>query len=52
MVQIVDMAHNVTIYGKTPSVESVQITIIEVLATTLICYLIFRISKKRVIEEL
>jgi len=52
MVQIVDMAHDVTIYGKMPSVESVETTVALVLVITLICYLIFRIAEKRVIEEL
>lgn len=52
MTQIVSMAHDVTIYGKMPSVESVQITVTMVSATTLICYMIFKIAKNRVIEEL
>lgn len=52
MVQIVNMAHDVTIYNIMPSIESIQITVATTLLIFAICYAIFRKAQIRVMEEL
>ena len=52
MVQIVNIAHDVTLYNKIPSMESIQIAIVTTLITFVVGYAIFRKSQKRMIEEL
>ena len=52
MVQIVNMAHEITLYGTIPSIESIQIAITTTLLIFALSYAIFRKIKVRVMEEL
>lgn len=52
LVHIVEMAHDVVLYDKLPSLENVGMGIITSFAVLLIGYLIFRKMEPRVIEEL
>jgi lipopolysaccharide transport system permease protein len=52
LVQIVNMAHDVTLYGKIPTPESIQIAVITTAVIFGICYAIFRKAQKRTIEEM
>lgn len=52
MVQIVNMAHDVTLYNIMPSIESIQIAVATTLLIFAIGYAIFRKSQVRVMEEL
>lgn len=52
MVQIVTMAHHVTLYGELPSVNSVLYAITSVLITVGVGYLIFRKLQARIVEEI
>ncbi len=52
MVQIVNIAHDITLYNKIPSVESIQIVIVTTLITFVVGYAIFKKSQTRMIEEL
>lgn len=52
MVQIVNMAHDVTLYNTIPSIESIQITIATTLLIFAVGYSIFRKIQVRVMEDL
>jgi len=52
MVQIVNMARDVTLYNTMPSIESIQITIATTLLIFAVGYAIFRKIQVRIIEEL
>ena len=52
MVQIVNLAHDVTLYNTIPSIESIQISLIMTLSIFGICYAIFRKIRTRIMEEL
>ena len=52
MVQIVTMAHHVTLYGELPPLNSVLYAIFSILVIVGIGYLIFRKLQGRVIEEI
>ena len=52
MVQIITMAHNLSLYNMLPSLESVEIAIFTTLIVFTIGYFIFHKCQKRVIEEL
>jgi len=52
LVHIVEMAQDVVLYDKLPSLENVGMGIITSFAVLLIGYLIFRKMEPRVIEEL
>jgi lipopolysaccharide transport system permease protein len=52
MVQIVTMAHHVTLYGELPSVNSILYAIFSVSIIVVVGYLIFRKSQSRIVEEL
>jgi len=52
MVQIVTMAHHVTLYGQLPSVNSFLYAIFSVAVTVVVGYLIFRKFQSRIVEEL
>lgn len=52
MVQIVNFAHDVTLYNTIPSMESIQIAVITTLLTFGTSYAIFRKIRTRIMEEL
>ncbi len=52
MVQIVTMAHHVTLYGELPSVNSILYAIFSVTIIVGIGYLIFRKFQARIVEEM
>lgn len=52
LVQITNIAHDVTLYGKMPSLESIQISVITTAIIFAVCYAIFRKAQKRIIEEM
>lgn len=52
MVQIMNIAHDVAIFGNLPSIESVQLAIILVSIVVGISYGIFRVGQRRIVEEL
>lgn len=52
MVQIVNMAHDLTLYNKIPSIEVIQVAIIMTLLTFGLSYVIFRKMEVRIMEEL
>jgi len=52
MVQIVNMAHDVILYNKMPSTESVEISVITTLVIFGICYGIFKKTQVKIMEEL
>ena len=52
MVQIVTMAHHVTLYGELPTVNSILYTIFSVLVIVVVGYLIFRKLQGRIVEEM
>lgn len=52
LVQIFDMAHNITIFGIIPSILSIQIAIIMTLSVLIIGYVTFKKIQKRAIEDL
>lgn len=52
MVQIVTMAHHVTLYGELPTINSVLYAIFSVLVIVGIGYLIFRKLQGRIVEEM
>jgi len=52
MVQIVTIAHDVTLYNKLPTLESIIILTITTMAIFLIGYGIFRKLKSRIVEEI
>ena len=52
MVQIVTMAHHVTLYGELPSVNSILYAIFSVSIIVVVGYLIFRKFQSRIVEEL
>jgi len=52
MVQIVTMAHHVTLYGELPSVNSMLYAVFSVLIIVGIGYLIFRKLQARIVEEM
>lgn len=52
MVQIITMAHNISLYDTLPSLESVEIAIFTTLIIFVIGYFIFYKCQKRVVEEL
>jgi len=52
MVQIVTMAHHVTLYGELPSMNSILYAIFSVSIIVVVGYLIFRRFQSRIVEEL
>ena len=52
MVQIVTMAHHVTLYGELPSLNSILYAIFSVSIIAIIGYLTFRKFQGRIVEEL
>ena len=52
MVQIVTMAHHVTLYGTIPSVNSILYSVVSVFLIFGICYGIFRKLQSRIVEEI
>ena len=52
MVQILNFARDATLYGKLPTSENIAIAIGMTCAIMLIGYIIFKVSSKRIIEEL
>lgn len=52
LTQIFNMAHDVTIFNKIPSVSSVEISIIMTLAIFIVGYSIFKKVQKRTMEDL
>lgn len=52
MAQIINMAHDLTLYNKIPSLESVEITLVTTSITLIVGYAIFRKFERRLIEEL
>ncbi len=52
MVQIVTMAHHVTLYGELPSVNSILYAIFSILIIVGVGYLIFRKLQARIVEEM
>jgi len=52
MVQIVTMAHHVTLYGELPSVNSILYAIFSISIIVVIGYLIFRKFQARIVEEM
>ena len=52
LVQIVSIAHDITLYGKAPTLESVQIAVIMTITIFVVCYAIFKKTQKRMIEEM
>ena len=52
MVQIVTMAHHVTLYGELPSVNSVLYAIFSILIIVGVGYMIFRKFQARIVEEM
>jgi len=52
MVQIVTMAHHVTIYGELPTVNSILYAVFSVLVIVIVGYLIFRKLQGRIVEEM
>ena len=52
MVQIVTMAHHVTLYGELPALNSMLYAIFSISIITIVGYLIFRKFQARVVEEL
>ena len=52
MVQIVTMAHHVTLYGTLPSVNSILYAVVSVLIIVGMGYLIFRKLQARIVEEM
>lgn len=52
MVQIVTMAHHVTLYGELPSMNSILYAIFSVSIIVVVGYLIFRKFQSRIVEEL
>ena len=52
MVQIVTMAHHVTLYGELPTLNSMLYAIFSISIITIVGYLIFRKFQARVVEEL
>ncbi|MCV0399669.1 MAG: ABC transporter permease [Nitrosarchaeum sp.] len=52
MVQIVTMAHHVTLYGELPSINSILYAVFSVFIIVGIGYLIFRKLQARIVEEM
>ena len=52
MVQIINMTHDVTLYNKLPSLESIEISVGTTFMIFVIGYIIFRKFERRIIEEL
>jgi lipopolysaccharide transport system permease protein len=52
MVQIVTMAHHVTLYGELPSVNSMLYAIFSVGITVIVGYLIFRKFQTKIVEDM
>lgn len=52
MVQILNIARDLTLYNKMPSIESIQIAIATTLIIFIVSYAIFKKSQIRIIEEL
>ena len=52
MVQIVTMAHHVTLYGELPTVNSILYAVFSVLVIVIVGYLIFRKLQGRIVEEM
>lgn len=52
MVQIINMAHDVTLYNKIPSMESIEIAVGTTSIVFVVGYAIFRKFERRLIEEL
>ena len=52
MVQIVTMAHHVTLYGELPTVNSILYAVFSVLVIVVVGYLIFRKLQGRIVEEM
>ena len=52
MVQIVTMAHHVTLYGTLPSVNSILYSITSISIIVIFGYLIFRKFQARIVEEM
>jgi len=51
-VQIIEMAHQVAIYGELPTTESIQIAIVSTLLVFGVGYLIFKKTQNRIVEDL
>jgi len=51
MAQLIEMAHNVTLYGLLPSFQNLSYTIGVILAIFFVGYMIFRKMKDRIVEE-
>ncbi|MHB8545733.1 MAG: ABC transporter permease [Nitrosotalea sp.] len=52
MVQIIDIAHEIVLYDKTPTIEAIATAIITTMSTFVIGYTIFRRLQSRMMEEL
>lgn len=52
MAQIITMAHDVTLYNKLPSIDSILTTTAITLSIFGVCYIIFRKAQGRIMEEL
>jgi lipopolysaccharide transport system permease protein len=52
MARLIDMAHNVTLYGIMPSIDEIGYTVLIILVIFSICYGIFRKFEKHLVEEL
>jgi ABC-type polysaccharide/polyol phosphate export permease len=52
MVQIVTMAHHVTLYGEFPPINSMLYALFSIFSLTLIGYFIFRKLQLRIVEEI
>lgn len=52
MVQIVNMSHDVVLYNRMPSAESVQIAVVTTVIIFVVCYGIFRKAQAKIMEEL
>lgn len=51
MAQLIEMAHNATLYGTLPSFQDLSYTIGVILAIFFVGYIIFRRMKDRIVEE-
>ena len=52
MVQIVTMAHHVTLYGELPPINSILYAVFSILCLMVMGYLIFRKLQLRIVEEI
>ena len=52
MVQIVEIAHNITLYGTLPQLEEVIVAISTSLVVLIIGYAIFKKMESKVVEKL